>query len=107
MVSPDALRIVERGALKLNGAELDTELMIQEPIREMRHTPPSSVATTDMSPTYILEIRGFKPDTAKDNVEMFIENKSGETELHALDYDTTTGIAVATFRNAGICTYVC
>ena len=100
MISPDALCIVERGALKLNSAKLVTELMIQEPIREMRSTPSSSSATTDMSPTYILEICGFKPGTAKENVEMFIENKSGETELQALDYDTMTGVAVATFRDA-------
>ena len=84
----------------VNGAELVTNPMTEEPIRDTECRPSSSCFTTDMSTAYILEIRGFSPVTTKDTVDMFIENKSGGIELQALDYDTKTGVAVATFRHA-------
>ncbi|KAI0223125.1 Protein mono-ADP-ribosyltransferase PARP14, partial [Lamellibrachia satsuma] len=48
----------------------------------------------------MLRIHGFKPNTSKKTVEMFIENQSGEIELESCDYDAETGVAVVAFKNA-------
>ena len=72
---------------------------VEEATHEKERNPTSSCVTTDMSSAHILEIRGFKPGTKRDTVEMFIENKSGESELQSCDYDTKTGVAVVAFKN--------
>ena len=67
--------------------------------REQHEEPQSATATA--APSFqMLRIHGFKPNTSKQTVEMFIENHSGETELESCDYDVETGVAVVTFKNA-------
>ena len=98
--SPDAQRVLQRGALSLEGAELIiTQMEVDEATHERECRPATSCTTIDMSLAHILEIRGFKPGTTQDTVEMFIENKSGESELQSCDYDTKTGIAIVEFKN--------
>ena len=98
-VSPDAQHVLQRGALSLEGAELIiTQTEVEKATHEKERNPMPSCATPDMSSAHILEIRGFKPGTKRDNVEMFIENKSGESELQSCDYDTKTGVAVVAFK---------
>ena len=98
-VSPDAQHVLQRGPLLLEGAELIiTQMEVEEATHEKERNPTPSCATTDMSSAHILEIRGFKPGTTRDTVEMFIENKSGESELQSCDYYTQTGVAVVAFK---------
>ena len=99
-VSPDVQCVLQRGALSLEGAELViTQMEVEEATHEKERNPMPSCATPDMSSAHILEIRGFKPGTKRDTVEMFIENKSGESELQSCDYDANTGVAVVAFKN--------
>ena len=107
-VSPDAQRVLQGGALSLKGAELIiTEMEVEEATHEKDRNPMPNRITTDMSSARILEIRGFKPGTKRDTVEMFIENKSGESELQSCDYDTNTGVAVVAFKNDQGITVMC
>ena len=99
-VCPDAQRVLQHGALSLEGAELRiTQMEVEEVTHDKERNPTQDCATTDISSAHILEIRGFKPGTTRDTVEMFIENKSGDYELQSCDYDTQTGVAVIAFKN--------
>ena len=72
----------------------------EEAIGGTESEPAKSRATVDASSHFILEIRGFKPGTESDMVEMFIENQSGESELRSFEYDEKKGVAVVAFNNA-------
>ena len=96
-LSLDAQRVLQHGTLTLEGADLRvSEMTVDETKEEEERVPPSSCAQ-------ILEIRGFKPDSSEDIVEMFIENVSGETELQSFVYDKMAGVAVAGFKNPEGC----
>ena len=82
-------------------------MQVEEATLERGRNPTPSCTTIDMSSAHILEIRGFKPGTKRDTVEMFIENKSGESELQSCDYDTNTGVAVVAFKNDQGITVMC
>ena len=97
----DAQRVLQQGRLLLEGAVLVvTKMEVEEAIGGAESTPAKSRATVDVSSDHILEIRGFKPGTATDMVEMFIENESGEMELHSFEYDEKKGVAVVAFNCA-------
>ena len=59
-------------------------------------TPTSA---TEQTSVRIVRITGFKLGTSKDEIEMFIENNSGENELESCDCDEDTGVTVVEFRN--------
>ena len=98
----DAQRVLRHGRLSLEGAELAvTKTEVGEAFGGTESEPAKSRVTADVSSEYILEIRGFKPGTASDMVEMFIENKCGESELRSFDYDDRKGVAVVTLYAQG------
>ena len=66
--------------------------------RHARHRAPTSTVKENSSRRTV-KITGFKPGTKKDMIEMFVENKSGETELESCDCDEDTGATVVEFKN--------
>jgi len=51
------------------------------------------------APVRMVKITGLAPDTSPTVIEMFIENKSGETELESCDFDADIGVAVVGFKS--------
>ena len=94
----DARRILRQGHLPLEGAVAKMEA--EEAVCGAESEPAKSRATVGTSSDYILEIRGFKPGTPSDMVEMFIENQSGESELRSFEYDEEKCVAVVAFNHA-------
>jgi len=97
-VSSDAQRVLQHGTLTLEDANLRvSEMTLDDDTKEEEECgPPSSCG-------HILEIRGIKPDSSEDIVEMYIENMSGGTELQSFVYNKKTGVAVVGFKNPEGC----
>lgn len=93
--------MLQVGRLSLEDSYLSvTDVNVKEnKQRIVRHATTIS-AGNDNSSVRIVEITGIKPGTHKDVIEMFIENKSGGSELESCDFDETSGVAVVAFMNA-------
>ena len=59
--------------------------------------PPSRV--NDNAPVRMVKITGLAPDTSTTVIEMFVENKSGGSELESCDFDADIGVAVVGFKS--------
>ena len=94
----DAWRILRQGRLPLGGAV--TKMEAGEGVCGAKSEPAKSHATVDASSHFVLEIRGFKPGTPSDMVQMFVENQSGESELRSFEYDEEKCVAVVAFNHA-------
>ena len=66
-----------------------------------KRKPPSRVKGN--APVRMIKITGLAPDTSTTVIEMFIENKSGETELESCDFDADIGVAVVGFKSPQGC----
>ena len=47
----------------------------------------------------MVKITGLTPHTSTTLIEMFIKNKSGESQLESCDFDADTGVAVVGFMS--------
>ena len=48
----------------------------------------------------MVKITGLVPDISTTLIEMFVENKSGESELESCEFDADIGVAVVGFKSA-------
>ena len=62
-----------------------------------KRKPPSSAK--DNAPVRMVKITGLAPDTSTTVIEMFVENKSGGSELESCDFDADNGVAVVGFKS--------
>ena len=51
------------------------------------------------TPVRMVKITGLAPDISTTMIEMFIEKKSGESELESCDFDADIGVAVVGFKS--------
>ena len=86
--------------MELEGANITTtKVHIEESTQNREYMSAPRGAITGM-PVHILEIRGIKPGTPRQLVEMFIENKSEVSELQSFQYESTTGVTIVAFKDA-------
>jgi len=62
-----------------------------------KRKPPSRVK--DHAPVRVVKITGLAPDISTTLIEMFVENKSGGSELESCDFDADIGVAVVGFKS--------
>jgi len=62
-----------------------------------KRKPPSTAK--DNAPVRMVKITGLTPDISTTLIEMFIENKSGGSELESCDFDADIGVAVVGFKS--------
>ena len=51
------------------------------------------------APVRMVKITGLAPDTSTTVIEMFVEKKSGGSELESCDFDADIGVAVVGFKS--------
>ena len=62
-----------------------------------KRKPPSRVKGN--APVRMVKITGFAPDTSTTVIEMFVEKKSGVSELEWCDFDADIRVAVVGFKS--------
>ena len=62
-----------------------------------KRKPPSGA--NDNAPVRVVKITGLAPVISTTLIEMFVENKSGGSELESCDFDADIGVAVVGFKS--------